>query len=107
MLDERPPRPLDEQELRALEEIERATLRRDPGLAHRLDGTEGHQHPPVRRTGTPLRWRVVVAVMALAGLYGAVVVGLPPPLALTVVLGVQLVLVPAGCVLWARRRGEL
>lgn len=107
MLDERPSRPLDEHELRALEEIARATRRQDPDLAYRLDGTEGNLHPPVRRTGTPLRWRVVVAVMLLAGLYGAVVFGLPPMVALTVVLGVQLVLVPVACVLWARRRGEL
>lgn len=107
MLDDRSARPLDERELRVLEEISRHTRREAPDLALRLDGTEGNRHPPVHSTGTPLRWRVVVAVMLLAGLYGVVVAGLPAPVALGVVLGVQLVLVPAACVLWARRRGEL
>lgn len=107
MLDDRPSRPLDEWELRALDDISRATRRDDPDLAYRLDGTEGNRHPPVRSTGTPLRWRVVLVVMLVAGLYGAVVVGLPPMTALAVVLGVQLVVVPLGCLVWARRRGEL
>lgn len=107
MLDDRPARPLDERERRALAEISDATRRDDPDLAMRLDGTEGNRHPPVRNTGTPLRWRVVLTVMLLAALYGAVVAVLPPMTALTVVLGVQCVLIPVACVLWASRRGEL
>lgn len=107
MLEDRPARPLDERELRALAEISSATLRDDPGLAHRLDGVEGNRHPPVHRTGTPLRWPVVGAVMAVAVLFALLVVTLPPPAAPVVVLGVLLVGVPTGCIVWARRRGEL
>lgn len=100
-------RPLDQRELRVLAEISSATLREDPGLVRRLHGVEGQVHPPVARTGTPLAWPLVLAVMGVAVLYALVIVALPPVLALAVVLGVQLVLVPAGCLFWARRRGEL
>ena len=107
MLEDRPARPLDERELRALAEISAATQRDDPGLAYRLDGVEGYRHPPVRRTGTPLRWPVVGAVMAAAVLFGLLVLVLPPAVAPVVVIGVLLVGVPAGCIVWARHRGEL
>lgn len=107
MRDDRPARPLDDDERRALAEISAATHREDPGLAHRLAGIEGIEHPPVRRTGTPLRWPLVGAVMALAGLFGLVVMMLPPAVAPLVVLGVMLIGVPAACILWARHRGEL
>ncbi|BBF99423.1 MULTISPECIES: hypothetical protein [Pseudonocardia] len=107
MLEDRPARPLDPCEMRVLAEISAATLRDDPGLVHRLDGVEGRLHPPVAQTGTPLAWPLVLGVMTVAVLYALVIVMLPPVLALSVVLGVQLVLVPAGCLIWARRRGEL
>lgn len=107
MLEDRPARPLDPRELRVLEEISAATLRDDPDLVHRLHGVEGRLHPPVAQTGTPLAWPLVLGVMTVAVLYALVIVALPPVLALAVVLGVQLVLVPAGCLIWARRRGEL
>ena len=107
MHDDPAPRPLDAHELDVLEQISRAIERDDPGLLRRLEGTEGIVHPPVRRTGTRLSWRVVLLVMLLAMLYAAVIVALPDGLALAVVIGVQLVLVPAGCLLWARRHDEL
>ncbi|GAA1393500.1 hypothetical protein GCM10009613_40040 [Pseudonocardia kongjuensis] len=107
MLEDRPARPLDQRELRVLDEISAATLRDDPGLVHRLHGVEGNTHPPAAQTGTPLAWPLVLGVMTVAVLYALVIVALPPVLALAVVLGVQLVLVPAGCLYWARRRGEL
>ncbi|ALE75198.1 hypothetical protein AD006_03125 [Pseudonocardia sp. EC080610-09] len=104
---EPPARPLDERELRALAEITSTTQRDDPGLAHRLAGVEGNEHPPVHRTGTPLRWWVVGAVMAVAVVFGLVVLALPAAVAPGVVLGVLLVVVPVGCLVWARRHGEL
>jgi hypothetical protein len=104
---EPPARPLDERELRALAEITSTTQRDDPGLAHRLAGVEGNEHPPVRRTGTPLRWWVVGAVMAGAVVFGLVVLALPAAVAPGVVLGLLLVVVPVGCLVWARRHGEL
>ncbi|SFO38174.1 Protein of unknown function [Pseudonocardia ammonioxydans] len=107
MLEDRPGRPLDERELLALAEISAATLRDDPGLARRLEGVEGIDHPPVRRTGTPLRPPVVAAVMAAAVLFALLVASLPPMVASTVVFVVMLVVVPGGCIVWARRRGEL
>lgn len=113
MLDDNPPRPLDAHELHVLDQISRAIERDDPELLRRLEGTEGTEgtegivHPPVRRTGTRLSWRAVAAVMLLEMLYAAVIVTLPDGLAIAVVIGVQLVLVPAGCLLWARRHGEL
>lgn len=107
MIENRPPRPLDEHELRVLEEITRATERDDPELMRLLDGTEGIVHPPVRSTGTRLSWRVVLTVMTLATLYATVIGLLPDHLVLPVVVGMQLVLIPVCCLLWARRRGEL
>lgn len=107
MFDDPPPRPLDAHELHALDQISRAIERDDPGLLRRLEGTEGIVHPPVRRTGTRLSWRIVAAVMLLAMLYAAVILALPDGLTIAVVIGVQLVLVPAGCLFWARRHGEL
>lgn len=106
MLEDRPARPLDERERSALAEISSAVQREDPGLAHRLEGIEGITHPPVRRTGTPLRLSVVGVVMAAAVLFGLLVALLPPQVAPALVLGVLLVGVPGGCLLWARRRGE-
>jgi hypothetical protein len=105
--EDRPERPLDDDERRVLEEISSATRRDDPGLAHRLAGIEGNVHPPVRSTGTPLRWWVVGVVMAVAVVFGLVVLALPPAVAPGVVLGVLFVVVPGGCIAWARRRGEL
>lgn len=90
-----------------LEEMTRTTERNDPDLAHLLDGTEGNVHPPVRRTGTRLRWWVVAAVMLSAVLYAIVILLLPDPLEIAVVVVVQLLVVPVGCLLWARRHGEL
>ena len=107
MLDDHPPRPLDERERHLLAELSRTTYRDDPDLVHLLSGTEGNIHPPVHRTGTPLRWWVVVVVMLAAMLYATVIVLLPDPAELAVVLIVQLGLIPAACLLWARRHGEL
>ena len=107
MPEDRPVRPLDEYERHLLDEIARTIRRDDPDLHRLLDGTEGIVHPPARCTGTRVPWRVVVAVMLLAVLYAAVLVLLPTSLAVAVVIGVQLVLVPIGCLLWARRNGEL
>ncbi|ANY06312.1 DUF3040 domain-containing protein [Pseudonocardia sp. HH130630-07] len=107
MRQDRPERPLDDDERRALAQIAAATQRDDPGLAHRLSGTEGIEHPPVRRTGTPLRWWVVGAVMTVAVLFALVVTWLPPVVAPAVVFGVLLIGIPAACVVWARRRNEL
>lgn len=107
MLDDPPPRPLDAHELHVLDEIARAIEHDDPGLRGRLEGTEGIVHPPVRESGARLSWRVVVAVLLLALLYAMVILTLPDGLALAVVIGVQLVAVPVGCLVWARRHGEL
>lgn len=107
MLDVPPPRPLDAHELRVLDEIARTIERDDPDLPGRLDGTEGIVHPPVRQTGTRLSWPIVAAVTLLALIYAAVILALPDSLVIPVVVGVQLVLIPAGCLLWARRHGEL
>ena len=107
MLDDHPPRPLGEHERDVLAELARSTYRDDPDLAHLLSGTEGNVHPPIRHTGTRLRWWVVAVVMLLAVLYAAVIALLPGPLEIVTVLIVQLGLVPAGCLLWARRHGEL
>ncbi|SFO57040.1 Protein of unknown function [Pseudonocardia ammonioxydans] len=107
MSEDRQVRPLDERERRILDEIARVTRRDDPDLHRLMDGTEGIVHPPARCTGTRVPWRVVLAVMLLAVLYAAVLVLLPTNLAVAVVIGVQLVLVPIGCLLWGRRHGEL
>lgn len=104
---DRPTRPLDERELHALSEISSATLRDDPGLAHRLAGVEGIRHPPVHRTGTPLRVSVVAAVMVVAVVFALLIVALPAGVAAALVFMVLLVGVPGGCIVWARRRGEL
>ncbi|MBC3189819.1 DUF3040 domain-containing protein [Pseudonocardia sp. C8] len=107
MLEDRPARPLDERELRMLAEISSATRRDDPALAHWLSGLEGEPHPPVRRTGTALSLPLVCVVMAAAALLALLIVSLPTGLAVAVVICVLLFGVPVGCIVWARRRGEL
>ncbi len=100
-------RPLDQQERHALELIEQQVRSSDPDFPERLGSRPGMWHPPIRQTGVRLRWPVVVGIMLAASVYAWILYLLPDgPTVLAVVL-VQLVFVPAGCLIWAARHHEL
>ena len=100
-------RPLDDDEMRALQEIEAHTRAQDPDLAERLGSQPGLVHPPTRLAGTRLRPRTAAWVMALTLLYVVLLSLLPEAAILPVVVVTLAVLIPAGCLLCAAREGEL
>ncbi len=101
-------RPLDPDEMRALQGIERDLRDEDPEFPQRLLSQPGVWHPPVRQTGTPLSVRLVIVVLGGALVFaGLIYLVLPEQLIVPVVLVTLLGLLPAGCLIWARRSGEL
>lgn len=101
-------RPLDEDETRLLQGIERDLRDDDPEMGRRLGGCPGVFHPPVRQTGTPLSARLVLGVLGAAAVFAVLLyLVLPQELIIPVVLVTLFGLLPAGCLIWARRSGEL
>jgi len=101
-------RPLDADEAKALQGIERDLRDEDPEFPQRLGDRPGVFHPPVRQTGTPLSVRLVLVVLGAAlGFAGLLYLVLPQNLIIPVVLVTLFVLLPAACLVWARRSGEL
>lgn len=101
-------RPLDADETRALQRIERDLRDDDPEMGGRLGGCPGVFHPPVRQTGTPLSARLVLGVLATAAVFAVLLhLALPAGAVVPVVLVTLSGLLPAGCLIWARRSGEL
>lgn len=101
-------RPLDADETRALQGIERDLRDDDPEFPQRLGDRPGVFHPPVRQTGTPLSVRLVVGVLGTAAAFACLLyLVLPQDLIIPVVLVTLFGLLPAGCLIWARRSGDL
>lgn len=100
-------RPLDESEQQTLQMIEQNVRRSDPDFPQRLGSRPGVWHPPVRQSGMALRWPLVVAVMLAALVYAGILYLLPDGLTILTVVLTQLVLVPAACLFWAARHGQL
>ena len=77
-------------------------------MGQRLGGCPGVFHPPVRQTGTPLSPRLVVGVLGTAAVFAVLLyLVVPQDLIIPVVLVTLFGLLPAGCLIWARRSGEL
>lgn len=101
-------RPLDADETRALQGIERDLRDDDPEMGRRLGGCPGVFHPPVHQTGTPLSARLVLGVLGAATVFAvSLYLVLPQEAIIPVVLVTLSGLLPAGCLIWARRSGEL
>lgn len=101
-------RPLDADETRALQGIERDLRDEDPEFPQRLGDRPGVFHPPVHQTGTPLSVRLVLVVLGAALAFaGLLYLTLPQDLIIPVVLVTLFGLLPAGCLIWALRSGEL
>jgi hypothetical protein len=101
-------RPLDDDENRLLQGIERDLRDEDPEMGRRLGGCPGVFHPPVRQTGTPLSAGLVLGVLGAAAVFAVLLyLLLPQELIIPVVLVTLFGLLPAGCLIWARRSGEL
>ncbi|MDQ4119081.1 MAG: DUF3040 domain-containing protein [Actinomycetota bacterium] len=101
-------RPLDDDETRALRGIERDLRDDDPEMGQRLGGCPGVYHPPVHQTGTPLSARLVLGVLGTALSFAVLLyLVLPQDLIIPVVLVTLFGLLPAGCLIWAMRSGEL
>lgn len=101
-------RPLDDDETRALRGIERDLRDDDPELGQRLGSCPGVYHPPVHQTGTPLSARLVLGVLGTALSFAVLLyLVLPQDLIIPVVLVTLFGLLPAGCLIWAMRSGEL
>ncbi|TCK22377.1 DUF3040 domain-containing protein [Pseudonocardia endophytica] len=101
-------RPLDDEETRALQGIERDLRDDDPEMGPRLGSCPGVFHPPVRQTGTPLSARLVLGVLGVAGAFALLLyLMVPQDVVIPVVLVIMFGLLPAGCLLWARHSGEL
>lgn len=100
--------PLDDDETRALQGIERDLRDDDPEMGRRLGGSPGVFHPPVRQTGTPLSARLVLGVLGTASVFSVLLyLVLPQEMIIPVVLVMLFGLLPAGCLIWARRSGDL
>ena len=100
--------PLDADETRALQGIERDLRDNDPELGQRLGGCPGVFHPPVRQTGTPLSARLVLGVLGTAAAFAVLLyLVVPQDLVVPVVLVTMFGLLPGGCLLWARHSGDL
>lgn len=101
-------RPLDDDEFRALQGIERDLRDEDPEFPERLLSQPGMWHPPVRQTGTPISaWVVLGVVGGALGYAFLLYLVLPEPAIVAVVLVTLFGLLPAACLVWARRSGEL
>lgn len=100
-------RPLTNSETRVLQELEKRVRLDDPDFPVRIGSRPGHDHPPAREAGHRLRCREVASVLVGTGLYASILSVLPEHLILVAVIVVQLVVVPAACVIWARRHGQL
>lgn len=101
-------RPLDADETEALQGIERELRDDDPELGQRLGGRPGVFHPPIHQTGTPLSARLVLGVLGAASAFAVLLyLVLPQEAIVPVVLVTLFGLLPAGCLIWARRSGEL
>lgn len=100
-------RPLDARETRALQMIEQQVRDSDPEFPQRLGSRPGQWHPPIRQTGGRVRPRVVAAVMLATIAYVGVLIWLPDAWTVVAIVVIQVVLVPAGCLVWAARHGQL
>ena len=85
-------RPLDAQEMRALQLIEQQVRDTDPEFPQRLGSRPGQWHPPIRQTGTRVRPRVVAAVMLATAVYATALTLLPDTLTVVAIVVIQLVL---------------
>lgn len=99
-------RPLSEEERRALQGIEQQVRDSDPEFPARLGSAPGLRHPPLRDIGRRPRGWEIAAVVSVAALYVLVLLMVPEHLVLVTVVVMQVVLVPACCLLWAARRGR-
>lgn len=100
-------RPLSEDERRALSRIEDGVRESDPEFPQRLGSLPGLRHPALRQVGRwPSRRELTVAGLAVCA-YVTLLLLVPDDLVVTIVVITQLVLIPACCLLWAARRGQL
>lgn len=96
-------RPLDNDEMRALQEIERRTRTDDPDFPQRLGSRPGLWHPPARQVGVRLRPRTVACVVAVTLVYVVLLSLLPDDVVVPLAVLTLATIVPTGCLLWAAR----
>ncbi|MDN5914434.1 MAG: DUF3040 domain-containing protein [Pseudonocardia sp.] len=99
-------RPLNEDERRALWDIEQHVRDSDPEFPQRLGSAPGLRHPALRHVSRRPRAWEVAAVVVVASLYILVLLHVPEHLVVLTVIVTQVVLVPGCCLLWGARRGR-